>query len=89
MFLILFSERGKLQSNICFLLYNKNNYYIMEIILLLFLVCTQIHGEKITVQKKMFIYTLCVCFLYFKIFCVDIYDFYNQSKFIKLFDKLN
>ena len=46
-------------------------------------------GEKITVQKKMFIYTLCVCFLYFKIFCVDIYDFYNQSKFIKLFAKLN
>ena len=40
-------------------------------------------------QKKMFIYTLCVCFLYFQIFCVDIYDFYNQSKFIKLFDKLN
>ena len=36
MFLILFSERGKLQSNICFLLYNKNNYYIMEVILLLF-----------------------------------------------------
>lgn len=36
----------------------------------------------------MFIYTLCVCFLYFQILCVDIYDFYNQSNFIKLFDKL-
>ena len=66
MFLIVFSERGKLQSNICFSLYNKNNYYIMEIILLLFLVCTQIHEEKIT-KENVHIYIVCV-FSIFKYF---------------------